>query len=334
MLKDNYMNMKAIFTATALVFASSAQAQTMCVFDLLGTQGDSYALMKDYALAAKQWGANLVLKPYPDERVAFEDFKAGQCDAISLSGLRSRQFNTFVGSIDAIGAVPSNAAAKMIIGLMANPKLAPDMLQNGYEVAGVTSLGSAYIMVRDRKINSLAKAAGIKFGVLDYDKAESAMIQKIGAQPVASDLMSIGGKFNNGQIDAMGMPALAFRPMELFKGLGTKGAIFRFPVIHITYDIIIRPEKFPEGFGQKSRAWTVSLLPREFENIAKTEKGIDSKYWEDLSANDKLGYIKLMREARIDLTRDGIYDKKMMGLLKKVRCVQDPSSFECALKGE
>lgn len=331
------MKVSMIFAAvTATIVANSAQAQiqTMCVFDLLGTQGDSYALMKDYALAAKQWGANIVLKPYPDERVAFEDFKAGQCDAISLSGLRARQFNSFVGSIDAIGAVPSNAAAKMIISLMANPKLASDMVQNGYEVAGVTSLGSAYIMVRDRKINSLAKAAGIKFGVLDYDKAQALMIQKIGAQPVASDLMSIGGKFNNGQIDALGMPALAFRPMELFKGLGTKGTIFRFPVIHITYDIVIRPEKFPAGYGQKSRTWATSLIPREFENINKTEKGIDAKYWEDLSANDKLGYIKLMREARIDLTKQGIYNKKMMGLLKKVRCVQDPSSFECSLTGE
>jgi len=331
------MKVSMIFAAAAAaLIANSAQAQmqTMCVFDLLGTQGDSYALMKDYALASKQWGANIVLKPYPDERVAFEDFKAGQCDAISLSGMRARQFNSFVGSIDAIGAVPSNAAAKMIISLMANPKLAPDMIQNGYEVAGVTSLGSAYIMVRDRRINSLAKAAGIKFGVLDYDKAQSAMIQKIGAQPVSSDLMSIGGKFNNGQIDALGMPALAFRPMELYKGLGTKGAIFRFPVIHITYDILIRPDKFPDGFGQKSRTWATTLIPREFENISKTERSIDSKYWEELTANDKLGYIKLMREARIDLTKQDIYNKKMMGLLKKVRCAQDPSSFECSLTGE
>ncbi|MDE2421437.1 MAG: hypothetical protein KGO49_09695 [Gammaproteobacteria bacterium] len=329
------MKVTKIFAiAAAVIVANSAQAQTMCVFDLLGTQGDSYALMKDYALASKQWGANLVLKAYPDERVAFEDFKAGQCDAIALSGLRARQFNSFIGSIDAIGAVPSNAAAKMIISLMANPKLAPDMLQNGYEVAGVTSLGSGYIMVRDRKINSLAKAAGIKFGVLDYDKAQALMIQKIGAQPVASDLMSIGGKFNNGQIDALGMPALAFRPMELFKGLGTKGAIFRFPVIHITYDIVIRPEKFPNGYGQKSRTWATSLIPREFDNISKTERGIDAKYWEELSANDKLGYIKLMREARIDLTKQDIYNKKMMGLLKKVRCAQDPGSFECSLTGE
>lgn len=328
------MNVKYIFAATALILATSAQAQTMCVFDLLGAQGENYAMMKDYALAAKQWGVNLTLKPYTDERVASEDFKAGQCDGVTLTGMRARQFNSFTGSIDSIGGLPSNAATKMIVTLMANPKLATDMLQNGYEVAGVTTLGSAYIMVRDRKINSLTKAAGVKFGVLDYDKAQAIMVQKVGAQPVSVDLLTIGGKFNNGQIDAIGLPAMAFRPLELYKGLGDKGAIIRFPVIQVTGDIIIRPEKFPADYGQKSRTWVAGLLGREMENIAKVEAAIDSKYWEDISANDKLGYIKLMREARIDLTRDGIYNKKMMGLLKKVRCSLDRNSFECSLPAE
>lgn len=329
------MTIKMIFAVTATaVLANSAQAQTICVFDLLGAQGDSYAVMKDYAVAAKEWGADIKLKAYHDERVAAEDFKAGQCDGAALSGMRARQFNDFTGSIDAIGALPTYAATKMVLSLMANPKLAPDMLQNGYEVAGVTTMGAAYIMVRDRKINSLAKAAGIRFGILDYDKAQAIMIQKVGAQPVSADLMNIGGKFNNGQVDAIGMPAMAFKPFELYKGLGTTGAIFRFPVLQVSGDIIIRPQKFPDGYGQKSRTWVSGLINREMNIINKLEKAIDDKYWMDLSANDKLGYIKLMREARIGLTRDGIYNKKMMGVLKKVRCTQDPTSFECSMAGE
>jgi len=68
--------------------------------------------------------------------------------------------------------------------------------------------------------------------------------------------------------------------------------------------------------------------------INKTEKSIDAKYWMDIAANDKVGYVKLMREARIDLTKQGIYNKKMMSILKKVRCQQDPTSFECALTDE
>ncbi len=328
------MKAKIIFAVTTVIAATSVQAQTLCVFDLLGAQGDSYALMKDYALAAKQWGANITLKPYPDERLALEDFKAKQCDAVAMTGLRIHPFNSFVASIDSIGSVPNNTAAKTILTLVANPKLAPDMVYKGYEIAGVTSYGPAYIMIRDRKINSLLKAQGIKFGVYDYDKAEAMMVEKIGAQPVASDIMNIGGKFNNGQVDAIGMPAMGFKPLELAKGLGTKGAIFRFPLVHVTYNILIHQNKFPDGYGQKSRTWVVGLIGRTFDTTNKIEKSIDPKYWEELSANDKLGYTKLMREARISLTKQGFYDAKMLALLKKVRCALDPSSFECSMAGE
>ncbi|MEL0027698.1 MAG: putative solute-binding protein, partial [Perlucidibaca sp.] len=36
------------------------------------------------------------------------------------------------------------------------------------------------------------------------------------------------------------------------------------------------------------------------------------------------------REARVQLTKEGFYDPKMMSLLKKVRCKIDPSAAECA----
>ena len=73
--------------AAAAMLSTAAEAkQKVCVFDLLGTQGDVYAMMKDYTLAAKGWGADIELKAYTDERIAAEDFKAGQCDGISITG--------------------------------------------------------------------------------------------------------------------------------------------------------------------------------------------------------------------------------------------------------
>lgn len=311
-----------------------ASAQTACIFDLAGTQGDTYTMMKDYVLAAKGWGVNLTLKPYTDERVAAEDFKAGKCDLVAISGMRGRQFNSFTGSLDAVGAVTSNASARSIMGLLANPKLAPDMVNGPYEIAGVIPLGSAYLLVNDRQLNTLAKAAGKRVGVLDFDKAQAKLVQKIGAQPVSSDIATYGSKFNNGQVDVIGAPALAIKPLELMRGLGTKGAIVRFPIAQVTGNVIINRSKFPADYGQKSRSWIGSQLPRAFDLIAKTEAAIPAKYWMDIPANDKVGYVKLMRESRIDLTREGLYNKKMMSLLKRVRCQSEPSSFECALKDE
>lgn len=324
----------AMAAATLAVSANTAQAQVVCVFDLLGTSGDVYTMMKDYALAANAWGAKITLKPYTDERVASEDFKAGQCDGVALTGMRGRQFNSFVGSIDAIGAVPSNTAARAVMQLVSKPQLAADMVQSGYEVAGVTPLGSAYLFVNDRSINTLAKAAGKKLAVLDYDKAQARMVQRVGAQPVSADITTFGGMFNNGQVDIVGAPAVAFKPLELHKGLGSKGAIVRFPILQVTGNVIIRQNKFPAGFGQKSREWIASQLPRAMQNVEKTERDIPAKYWMEIPANDQVGYIKLMREARIELTKEGFYNTKMMSLLKRVRCQQNPSSFECALKDE
>jgi len=328
--------LKALALGTGMVAASgTVQAkQIICVFDLVGKNGDVYAVMKDYQLAAKNWGANIELRVNTNEAVVAEDFKAGKCDGISVTGMRGRQFNNFTGSLDAIGAIPDlNLAVKVMQGL-ASKTFAKYMLQGKYEVAGVIPVGDAFLLVNDRSINTVAKAAGKKIAVLDYDEAQKIMVQQVGAQAVSADVTNFGAKFNNGQVDIIGAPAAVFKPLELHKGLGSKGAIVNYPILQVTGNIIIRPDKFPAGFGQKSREWVKGELPRAFGILGKMKADIPSKYWMDIPAADKPGYQKMMREARIDLTKRGIYDKRMMKLLWQFRCKQDPKNFECALQDE
>lgn len=323
--------------AAALLAATttSLQAkQTFCVFDLVGTSGDAYALMKDYALAARQWGGDIDLKAYTDERVLAEDFKAGRCDGASLTGMRGRQFNHFTGSIDAIGGLPNLKLAVRFMQTLANPHFAQYMKNGNYEIVGVVPIGDAYLMVNDRSINTVAKAAGKRVAVLDYDIAQKKMVQQAGAQAVSSDVTNFASKFNNGQVDIIGAPAAAFRPLELYKGLGSKGAIVNYPILQVSANLIIRADRFPEGFGQKSRNYIREQLPRALGILNKMKSDIPAKYWMEVPEGDKLGYQKMMREARINLTRDGTYDKRMMTLLWKARCSEDRSNFECALKDE
>ncbi len=89
-------------------------------------------------------------------------------------------------------------------------------------------LGSAFIFVRDKNINSIEKAAGKKFAVLGYDDAQKIMVQRVGAQAVISDVSNFVAKFNNGQVDMVGAPAYAYKPLEIYKGLGNNGAMFNF----------------------------------------------------------------------------------------------------------
>jgi hypothetical protein len=41
-----------------------------------------------------------------------------------------------------------------------------------------------------------------------------------------------------------------------------------------------------------------------------------------------------MREMRVKLIQEGIYNKKMTSLLKKVRCQQDATAQECSMTDE
>lgn len=96
------------FTAISLLgFSNIAQAkQDVCVFDLLGKAGESYKMMEEWALAAKAWSTDVQLIAYQNEELAEKDFKNGKCDAVYLTAMRSRQFNKFARSIDALGGVP------------------------------------------------------------------------------------------------------------------------------------------------------------------------------------------------------------------------------------
>jgi hypothetical protein len=306
----------------------------ICVFDILGTTGPVFSLAKDFQLHAKKEGYDFNIKTYTDERVAAEDFKVNNCQGLVATGLRTRQFNGFTGSIDSIGAIPTYEALGTLISLLADPKLAPDMIEGKYEVAAVFPVGAAYIFVNDRSINTLAKAAGKRIASLDYDKAQAQLIQQVGAQPVSADISNFGQKFNNGSVDIIAAPAAAYKPLELFRGVGAKGGVARVPIAMVTYQIIMNRDYFPAGAGQKARTFSLTLLDKTMNIVRNMEKDIPANLWMDIPDKDKLEYAIIMREARIAMRDKGIYNKKMLTLMRKVRCKQNPTDGECSMNLE
>jgi ABC-type amino acid transport substrate-binding protein len=313
----------------------------VCIFDPIGANGPGTQYAKDLVLQARRWNVFLDIRTYTDERVAAEDFKAEQCDAVALSTFRAKQFNKFIGSFDSVGALENYNQVKLAMRVIyTNPKVAPLLIEGGYQVGGIVPIGAVYVMVNDRAINSLEKAAGKKVAVLDFDKSQARMVQQLGAQPVSSDLSNFSGKFNNGQVDIIAAPAIVFRPLELYRGLGDKGGIYRLPLAMISGSVVFRREKFLKEIPdldeklQKIRNFAIGYLDQAYSLIASVEKDIPERYWMDLSDAEKDKYFRLMREARLQLTREGVYDPRMMKLLKNIRCKDNPSSYECALKDE
>lgn len=324
-----------------LMLGASMQASAdakICVFDLLGKSGEAYKAMEEWALAAKTWRSDITLLSYQNEAQAQNDFEQGKCDGVYMTSMRARSYNKFAGSVDAIGAVPSYAIAQKAISFALDRRnqrrLNSRIGKQSYEVAGISQIGLAYIFVKDKNMNTIEQIKGKKFAVLAYDEAQKIVVKSLGGQAVLSDISDIAKKFNSGEADIMAAPAYAYKPLELYKGLGNDGAIIQFPAVNMTMDLIIRPEKFSSGFGQHSRAWFINRLNTNFALIQRIEAELPAKYKMNLSNEDRTRYQQILREARIGLTSRGIYDATMMNVLKRARCTVDRTNFECTLGGE
>ena len=325
---------KLMLFAGLIGLVSTTQAQTICAFDLGGASGDNYALMKDYALTAKKWNVDITLKAYSNETAAIKDFKAGECDGLVASSYATRSFNDYVGSINAIGAVPSNAIARNLLSLMANPKVASDMVQGDYEAAGIIPLGSTFLTAKTRNIDTLAKMEGQRIGVLEVDPVQARMATKVGFKPVYMTIESAKNKFETGQIDVLPIPSMAFVPLEVYKVMGPNGSVIRFPLSFMTLNVILKKDAYPAGFGQKSRSWFAGQTSRLMAKVARDDDAIPSKYWLDISNEDQVGYLRILRQMRIEFVKNKTYNPRMMSLIKRLRCQQDKTNYECKLKGE
>ena len=328
-----------ISTLALCAFSSMVQAkQQVCVFDLLGKAGESYKFLEEWALVSKKWGAQVQLISFQDEDLADKAFQNDKCDAVYMTSMRARTYNKFAGSIDALGGVPSNKiaqkAVEYVLDLRNTKRMTTTLQGENYEVAGIGLIGSAYIFVKDRSLNTIEKAQGKKFAILHYDRAQRVMVERVGAVPVMSDISNFIKKFNTGEVDVVAAPAYAYKPLEIEKGLGSKGAMLNFPVVNVTADLIVRPERFPAQFGEQSRQWFLQKIPQSFAMVQRLEAAIPSKIKMQLSKEDKEKYQRLLREGRIDLTKQGIYDPGMMRVLKKARCTVERTNFECSLGGE
>lgn len=329
-----------ILTSLVSSFVNAAEPikRRLCVWDIMGQNGEIFAKLKDYQVKASTLGVDFELKGYVDERVASEDFRVRYCDAVVVTGLRARPFNPFTGSIEAVGAIPSYEHMRTLVSVLSSPAAAhymkTDFDGQSYEVVGVMPFGAAYGFVNDRRIDSPERLPGKKIAIFDYDKAEARLVRILGAQSDPSDMTNFAGKFNNGKVDIVIAPATAYRPLELFRGLGTAGGIVDFVLAQVSLQIVIHADRFPADFGQQSREYIANQFNSYYKTVKGYESEVDPKYWVRVSDANRARYQEMARISRIDLVRDGIYDKKMMSVLKKIRCQKDPSLAECSLGDE
>lgn len=334
-MKKIFFSLGALVLSCLTANAFAGEARTLCVYDPSGANGDAYATMKEYQVAASQWGIDFELKPYTNEKTASDDFKAKKCDAVFLTGVRARSYSKFASTLEALGALPSYELLGDAIHTMANPKLAKYLQNGGYETAMIMPMGAVYLMVRDKSWKSIEDIAGKRITTIDFDQAAIYMVKLVGASMVSADISTFSGIFNNGAADICYSTTTAFKPLELEKGVREKGGIVRYPIAQLTGQILIQSDRFPADFGQKSRQYGDENYQKILQLSTKADASVDKKYWIDISDTDKTKYDQLFLDVRVHLRdNEKIYDKTTLSLMRRLRCQKDNARPECAMKKE
>jgi hypothetical protein len=324
--------LKALIAVLALGCSASAlslERKVFCVWDPVGRNGPVMAFYSDLIPKAQAWGLSIRFIAYTDEKVAANEFKAGNCEAVLLSAILSRQFVKFGGTMDAIGAISSKQGLELLLKTLTRPRTGELMTQGNYEVVATFPVGSMYAFVNDRSINSIDDFAGRRLSVLNNDPQAMKFAKLAGATPVGTTLSTFAAQFNNGNVDILLMPALAYNTFELYHGLGKNGGIIDYQLYYGMLQTIARKDEFPDDFGDNMRRYILTRLDAIDRLVKDAEKEIPSKYWIDISQFTKDDIDHFSKRVRVSLKEDKVNHPIALKLLWKIRCRLDRSRGEC-----
>lgn len=320
----------SLLLASASFSVSALEDKVFCVWDPVGRNGPVMSFYSDLIPKAQSWGLNIRFIAYTDESVAANDFKAGRCEAVLLTSIMSRQFVQFAGTMDAIGAINSEKGLELALATLARPRAGKLMTQGKYEVVATFPVGSMYAFVNDRNINSIDDFAGKRMAILNADPQAKKFSDLAGTSPVNVSLATFSGQFNNGNLDILLMPALAYNTFELYNGLGDKGGIINYRLYYGMLQTVARKASFPEGFGHKMRNYILTRLKAIDKMVKDAEQEIPQKYWIEISQFTKDEIEHFSKRVRMSLKDDKVNNPTALKLLWKIRCRLDNSRGECA----
>lgn len=309
--------------------AIAAPSIDFCVFDVMGENGSTMSVVKDYAVQAKQWNVEVRPKVYNQLQAAVQDFDSKKCDGLVADNFITRKYNTFAGSVGAVGAIPDYQIAQSVLSAVGSPKLAAKMRNKQYEIVGMIPYGLVYLMAKDNTINSLEKVKGHRIGILADDPSQKRMAEKVGMVPKFMTFDNGPQRFRAGEFDIVPAPLIIWEAFEGEKMLGANGGIADYPMVLMTMNAVVRSGKLSNQAAQQSRSWFAKQSPRLLKTVQQWDAKIPAKYWVNIPEIDRPAYDHLLSQLRKEFIANGTYDNSMMVLIRSFRCKRDPKFIEC-----
>jgi Solute-binding protein AdeT 1/2 len=317
------------FSVTAM--AANIEKKSVCTWDPVGKNGPVIAFFSELIPTALSWGLELNFIPYEDENLVAQDLKDGKCDIGIVTAILSRDFVQFAGTLDAIGGITSERKLRKTLAALSSPKASDLMSDNNYEVVASLPVGSMFAFVNDKKIKGIDNFKGKTLAVLNGDIQTKMFAELSGAKPILVNLSNFSEHFNNGTLDIVLMPALAYNTFELYKGLGDKGGILDIRLFYGMLQAVAVKSSFSEGFGVKMRRYIVNKLNTITNMIDNAENQIPKKYWIKTSQETKDELEGFYKNIRLTLKVNEKFDARALSLLWKIRCLASPDREECVM---
>ncbi|UZK03388.1 putative solute-binding protein [Venatoribacter cucullus] len=312
-----------------IIDADGKIRRLFCVWDMLGRSGPVYTTVDDQRFRSLHYGLELTLKAYQDEQALIDDLRAGRCDAGLISGIRALEFNRFSGTLEALGAIPDSTHLQLLVQVLASPRTAEHLTDDNYVVLGAAALGESYLYTHSDRLLSVNQLAGKTLGVPRHDQSLQALAANTGASVQAGELLAVVDDFVSGRTDAMLAPLIGFHVAGTGKVKAGSG-IVNARLSQSTIQLIGRAERFPIGLAQMLREDFLFKFDSYVKRVETERANIQPQLWFPVAAAQQQALDSQLRELRIQLREQGVYDAHMLRLMKRVRCRINPSANECS----
>ncbi|MEO4182486.1 putative solute-binding protein [Acinetobacter pittii] len=312
--------------------ASWAEDQVWCAYDPIGSQGDITRRLNDIRLYAQQYQVKFKVVTYQKEQQAIQAFDDGKCSGLAASNFNTYRYNQFMGSTAGIGLIPNNRTAKSFLQLLNHPTIEKRLASKNYEAVGMIPIGTAYMVLKNKKLSRVAQLRNQRIGVLPNNPPQQALVRSVGAQPVYVDLSNAIAQFKQNKIDIVPAPVYGLLPYNLQKEFGPDTQVINFPLAYFGVNLIIKPQAYPANFGRKIRGWFVHNSQLLTNRATQWENHLPAYYWVDVSFYEKQSYDVMVAKIRNQYVLSGYYDAYFVQLMKRLRCMDDPRYFECPIR--
>jgi hypothetical protein len=302
-----------------------------CVWDVLGRQGPIYAATIDMQVRLKFYGINLDVVAYTDEEEAIKGLESGFCDSAVITGVKANKFNSFTGSIEALGGLTSKKQMSLLLQVLSSPKAMPKMQDEKYVVIGVIPLGENFLM--STKSNaSIASIMSGRASRISNDASQESIFKKFSVPSKEFNILADSIRaFRQGETDVMLAPKVTYNMFSLGQAMA-KGVILDYPVSQMTLQIVGNIDRIPPEVALILREDLFIKFNYLYREVKKNNRNIPNSVLKQVSQSDQQLLSKTIADIRKENTKSGVYNKSMIKLQDRIRCKLDRSLPLCKRK--